>query len=204
MKLHDRLNAVWTAIGAQTDAPTVALLAAWSAPERHYHGLSHLRHMLDGLDTYRHLADDANAVALAIWFHDAVQDPQRSDDEERSATWAHEALTQAGCTRLADRVRDMILATKTHDPAQDPDTALLLDLDLAILGQSRPLYERYVRGVRAEYSDVSDEDWRVGRSAVLTQLLSKPLFNTPLFRAAFDEQARLNLSDERAALANLL
>jgi predicted metal-dependent HD superfamily phosphohydrolase len=204
MTSHDRLQTVWTAIGATTPAPTAALLAAWSAPERHYHDLSHLRSMLDGLDTYRHLADDANAVALAVWFHDAVQDPQRTDDEERSAAWAYKALTEAGCSDLAGRVQEMILATKTHAPSNDPDTALLLDLDLAILGQPRPIYERYVRGVRAEYSDVSDEQWRVGRHAVLTQLLAKPLYNTALFRAAFSEQAQLNLKDERAALQTLL
>jgi predicted metal-dependent HD superfamily phosphohydrolase len=133
-----------------------------------------------------------------------VQDPLRSDDEERSGALAHDALTKAGCQGLAVHVRDMILATKTHAQTDDPDTALLLDLDLAILGQSRPIYERYVRGVRAEYSAVSDEQWRAGRSAVLTMLLDKPLYNTALFRAAFDDQARLNLTDERTALATLL
>lgn len=202
MTLSNRLQTVWTAIQATTEPPTVALLAAWSAPNRHYHDLTHLESMLNGLDTYRDLATHPNAVALAIWFHDAVQDPHRTDDEERSAQWAFDALTDAGCAGLATQVRDMVLATKAHAPTTDADTALLLDLDLAILGQPRPIYERYVRGVRAEYNEVTDEQWREGRRGVLTQLLAKPLYNTALFRAAFGNQARKNLTEERAALAN--
>lgn len=204
MTLPERLERLWSDIGATTPAPTVALMAAWSGPERHYHDLSHLRSMLDGLVSYQHLADNADAVALAIWFHDAVQDADRPDDEERSAEWAHQALTEAGCHDLANTVHGMILATKTHAPTDDVDTALLLDLDLAILGQPRPIYERYVRGVRAEYSHVPDEQWRIGRSAVLTRLLQTPLYKTALFQAAFGPQAQLNLTDEKAGLANLL
>lgn len=52
------------------------LIAAYSEKQRAYHTLQHLYECLVFLDLIRADLNDAYAVALALWFHDAVYDPQ--------------------------------------------------------------------------------------------------------------------------------
>src|SRR5215468_11201043 len=83
---------------------------------------------------------DRDALEAAIWFHDAIYDTRRNDNEEQSAALA--AARLAGTTdegRVA-RIAAMIRATAGHtmpafaDAAAERDCALFLDMDLAILG----------------------------------------------------------------------
>jgi predicted metal-dependent HD superfamily phosphohydrolase len=87
------------------------------------------------LDECQNQAEDLDALAFAIWFHDAVYDLWSAKNEERSAAWAVEALTGAGAPlEFLERVRAPILDTR-HDAAPNsPDGRLIADIDLAILG----------------------------------------------------------------------
>src|SRR5690606_23942280 len=117
------------------------------------------------------------------------------DDEERSADLAVQRLTELDAApRSVERVRAMVVATAGHiepDAASgqvDPDTALLLDADLSILGAPGQVYDAYARGVRAEHAEVPDERFAIGRAAVLRTLLDKPeLFHTPAAQERFNE-----------------
>jgi predicted metal-dependent HD superfamily phosphohydrolase len=188
--------AAWGALGAADDGTSVrdALLRAWSAPGRHYHARSHLDACLALFDQYRGLAQEPAEVELAIWFHDAIYDAKASDNEEKSAVWAREAMSDAeiGAEHI-QRVVQLVLATKRHH-AVDADTALLLDLDLSILGAPPEVFEQFDRDVRKEYAWVPDEGWRVGRGKVLQGFLDRPkIFQTPQLAEAFEAQARVNL-----------
>src|SRR4051794_21240169 len=74
------------------------LKAQYSQPWRVYHRLRHLRRMFRvWREAEGELAvEDAQAVALAVWFHDAVYDPQRSDNETESAREAEARLALLG------------------------------------------------------------------------------------------------------------
>ena len=72
------------------------LLARWSEPQRRYHTVAHLTAVLDHVDALAGRAEDADAVRLGAWFHDAVYRPDRSENEERSAQLAVRALREAG------------------------------------------------------------------------------------------------------------
>jgi predicted metal-dependent HD superfamily phosphohydrolase len=113
------------------------LLAAYAAPSRHYHGLAHIADLLDTFAHHRGAARDPAAVTLAILWHDAVYDATRSDNEAASAASARADLGGLGAAApLLARVEALILATR-HAAAIDPsdgDMALLVDLDLSILG----------------------------------------------------------------------
>jgi predicted metal-dependent HD superfamily phosphohydrolase len=48
---------------------------------------------------WKKLAAHPEEVELAIWFHDAVYDTRRRDNEEKSAEWAEAFILQSGLSR---------------------------------------------------------------------------------------------------------
>ena len=180
------------------------LVSAYDDPARGYHDLRHLREVLEHLDDLVP-ADhpERDAVVLAAWFHDAVYDAV-GDNEERSARLADAVLTQAGVPiPLVDEVTRLVRLTAGHDPAADDlPGQLLCDADLAILAADRERYDAYVAGVRQEYAEVPDADFRAGRKAVLEDLLAHDtLFHSDAARERWEEKARANVSAEVAALS---
>ena len=143
--------------------------------------------MLDVIDRHPDRADDADAVRMAAWLHDAVYDPRAGDNEERSA-----ALTED------PEVRRLVLLTKTHDPRPgDRNGALLCDADLAILAAEPTVYREYTRNVRAEYAFVPEEAFREGRGRILRDLLAmERLFRTVPERDEWTRRAHDNVRDE--------
>jgi predicted metal-dependent HD superfamily phosphohydrolase len=185
-----------TASGPGADEVRADLIRRWSEPHRHYHTLEHLATVLS-------IVDDDGPVPLAAWFHDAVYDPRRDDNEEASARLAETALT--ALRRPTDEIAEvarLVRLTATHDPEPgDRNGALLADADLASLAADPPVYDRCVQAIRREYSHVPDDRFRKGRAAVLRRLLDLPaLYRIVPERADWDARARANLSRELAAL----
>ncbi|MFD7920661.1 hypothetical protein ACFV3R_15730 [Streptomyces sp. NPDC059740] len=180
------------------------LLRRWSEPQRHYHTTVHLAAVLDRVDDLADHAEDLAAVRLAAWFHDAVYRPDRSENEERSASLAERALPELGVgpDRTAEVAR-LVRLTVTHDPTPgDRNGEVLCDADLAVLAGTAEAYAAYASAVREEYSFVPDGTFREGRATVLRQLLELPaLFRTPRGRARWEAAARRNLSAELDLLA---
>ena len=171
-------------------------MRAYSEQHRHYHTLQHLRECLAQFEAASMLARHPAEVELALWFHDAVYDPQRKDNEERSADWARASVLAAGCSPdIAERGAALVLATRSHvATADDPDTALLLDIDLAILGAAPARFAEYERQIRAEYAHVPEAEFRAGRARVLQGFLSRDrIYLTDAFHDALEGRARANL-----------
>jgi predicted metal-dependent HD superfamily phosphohydrolase len=183
-----------------------ALVSAYTAPDRHYHDLRHVEALL-GLANACADMTDREALEAAIWFHDAIYDTRRSDNEERSAALAVAQL--AGTTdwdRIA-RIAAMIRATAGHalpdlaDAAAKHDCAVFLDMDLAILGSPAEDFDAYEAAVRREYDWVAEPQWKLGRRAVLAQFLARPaIYATQRFQASHEEAARRNLARAIARL----
>ncbi|MFJ6849114.1 hypothetical protein ACIQM3_01040 [Streptomyces sp. NPDC091271] len=181
-----------------------ALLARWAEPQRRYHTTAHLTQVLDRVDTLAGHAADPDLVRLAVWFHDAVYRPDRSENEERSAALAERALPEAGLPDAATaEVARLVRLTVTHDPADgDTNGEVLCDADLAILAASPKEYAAYAAQVREEYGFVPDDAFREGRAAVLRQLLELPcLFRTPHGAQEWEPRARQNLTTELELLS---
>ena len=178
------------------------LVAAHSERHRHYHTLQHLRECLAHFDAAAGLALRPPEVEVALWFHDAVYDPQRTDNEERSADWAARSIAAAGCPGgVAERVAALVRATQAHAASGDADTQLLLDIDLAILGASDERFAEYERQVRAEYAHVPQDQFAAGRARVLSGFLARPrIYQTRPFHDALEQRARANLGRALAAL----
>jgi predicted metal-dependent HD superfamily phosphohydrolase len=201
--LCDRLG-----LDHDTAASTFAdLVGAYSEQGRHYHSLDHVATLLLLLDRHGEEVVDRSAVELAIFFHDAVYVPTRSDNEARSAVLARERLTALGLpSDLVARVADLVLATRHGSehaaPPHDADVALLLDLDLSILAADRSAYAAYARAIRGEYATYPDEVYRPGRRRVLGQFLARSrIYETDRLHQLWDVAARANLAWEIAELA---
>ncbi|WP_324767503.1 hypothetical protein [Pokkaliibacter plantistimulans] len=179
------------------------LLRCYTEPHRHYHRQQHIHACLKLLDAVRSQASRPDEIALAIWFHDAIYDTHQADNEEQSACWAERFLREHhGDDAVIQRVAGMIRATAGHDAADDADTALMLDIDLSILGASAEVFDQYDQAIRGEYAWVDEAAYRVGRAKVLQQFLQRPvIYLTPALRQRFEVQARANLQRAIAALA---
>ncbi|WP_432834362.1 HD domain-containing protein [Dactylosporangium sp. CA-092794] len=175
------------------------LLARWSEPHRRYHTPEHLALMLRVIDEHAGLADDADAVRLAAWFHDAVYAVFAADNEERSALLAVRALSGLGfCEARAEEVARLVRLTAGHAVAPgDRNGGLLADADLAILASEKPDYVRYAAAVRDEYAAVPDEVFRPARAGILRKLADLPdIFRVVPARAEWTARARANLEAE--------
>ncbi|HEX4612783.1 MAG TPA: hypothetical protein VH092_31600 [Urbifossiella sp.] len=184
------------------------LVAAYSAPDRHYHNLEHLGEMFRVAARLMSITDDPSVVQLAVWFHDAVYDPRAADNEARSADLATTLLGPVGVPRSElDRVTRLILATAhlaDDRPPGDRETTILLDADLAILGAAPERYFRYAGAIRQEYAWVPEPDYRAGRVKVLDRFLARPrIFWTDLAYQEGETQARANMRAERATLTGV-
>lgn len=187
------------------DAAVIAagLKTRYSQAHREYHNLTHVEHVLRQLDLLEHREEDALALRLATWFHDAIYAPGRSDNEERSAFLARDTLELVGASpQLGHEVARLVLLTQTHDPApHDLVGAVFSDADLSILGSPSPGYDNYASAIREEYSLVADDAFRAGRARVLQQFLDRPaIFRTATGSQLWEEPATANLERELAAL----
>jgi len=183
------------------------LIAAYAKPARRYHGIEHLRAVLDHVDTLERFAHDADVVRVAAWFHDAVHDPTRDDNEHASAALAETVLDRMDVEddTIAE-VSRLVRLTATHDPdPDDRDGIVLCDADLAVLGGTPDEYTAYAAAIRLEFAHVPTEDFAVARADVLKVLLRRPrIYRSPAARTAWEERARTNLEREIAFLAESL
>ncbi|SFZ71105.1 HD domain-containing protein [Chitinimonas taiwanensis] len=188
--------ATWSRLGLVA-SPTCfdRLMARYAEPHRHYHGLQHLDECLALFQQVAESAEHPAEVEIALWFHDAIYEPLRHDNEQRSADWAREELLTAGAAKqVVDHVYALIMATQHAAEPSGRDAQLLVDIDLAILGALPERFAEYERQVRAEYGHVPSFLFRRKRRALLKQFLARPrLYSTAGMRERFEAIARENL-----------
>lgn len=121
-----RWERLWSTLGAAHADGTLFcnIIAKYSEPHRKYHTLRHLEECLSHLDEAQHLAARPAEIELALWFHDAVYDVRRQDNEERSAEWARASAEAASLpAKVCDRVYDLVLATRHNAAPESTDEA---------------------------------------------------------------------------------
>lgn len=178
------------------------LLRAWRGWGRHYHSLAHLDACLRQFSSAHFLATEPVEVELALWFHDAIYRTWRRDNELRSAVWARMfVVAHGGPHDTAARISSHVMATAHVESPLSGDAALVVDIDLSILGQPLPVYDEFERNVRREYWWVPKRRYAAARTAVLTSFLARPaIYHVPMFRERFEQRARENLARAIEAL----
>lgn len=194
---------LWAALGAAGGGQSAFddLVARYGEPHRRYHTLRHLREMLHEFAESAGDAQHPAEVAAAIWFHDAIYDPTRHDNEERSAQLAQSVLGEAGVRPdVCARIGALILATSHRASSCAGDAQLLVDIDLGVLAADRDRFIEYERQVREEYAFVPDSTFREKRRAILQGFLARPhIYGSARFRNRWEAAARANLAWSIAA-----
>ncbi|MEH2532176.1 putative metal-dependent HD superfamily phosphohydrolase [Bradyrhizobium sp. AZCC 1588] len=176
------------------------LITAYTVPSRHYHNLTHIEDCLAALARVDNLSErEREILTEAIWWHDVIYDPTRSDNEELSARLAEQRVHGD----IGAEVARLIRLTKTHDVRpEDRLGAILISIDLSILGAEPARYDAYAAAIRQEFIHVPDAGYRAGRARVLGQFAARPvILPDPAFAARYDGQARDNLARELGRFA---
>ena len=136
LALHERMaRELWQRAGysGHWKYPFTRLVERYGESGRHYHTLAHVQQCLETFDALRDDAENPDAVEMALWFHDAVYDTRKKDNEAMSAGLAEVVLDVGGFpTDYIALVRRLVLATTHRDPPNDADEAVLIDCDLAV------------------------------------------------------------------------
>ena len=196
MSLLEQWTATWRTLGvAAPEGVYEQLMARYGEPQRHYHTARHLEECFAALARVRGEAERPGEVELALWFHDAIYDTRRHDNEERSAEWARSVVAKTGLdASVGERVAALIMATRHKAVPDGADARTLVDVDLAILGAPEERFDEYERSVRWEYGWVPDVVFRRERRRILRQFLRRRrIFQTNAMHAAHEQPARENL-----------
>jgi predicted metal-dependent HD superfamily phosphohydrolase len=165
-------------------------------PHRRYHTPEHIEHCLAQFDAGCSAMDNADAVELAVWYHDVVYDIGSADNEARSAQlFARQAQGDLSA-ELIRTVVDLIMVTMHLEKSPETaDQAYLVDIDLSSFGLP---WERFLRdsvAVRDEFPNLSDEVFYPQQHIFLGALLKREHFCfTELYRQRHELQARENIT----------
>lgn len=182
------------------------LAKRYGETHRAYHTLTHISECLKQFDVLRDLCENPLAVELAIWFHDIVYIPEKgSKSEEKSALLAVTFLSNAkGMDEKMMRVViACIHATIPGSQLKSNDEAVMMDVDLVILGQPESSYNLYTQAIRKEYAHVPQLIYSIVRRSVMSKFIdSRPyIYFTPFMRENLELQARANIERELRTLS---
>jgi predicted metal-dependent HD superfamily phosphohydrolase len=200
-ELEKRWMTLTKSLGAKTLPSEKAfleeLVPSYDASSRMYHSLSHIKACLEVSD--KHVPSEVKPwVDMAIFWHDLVYVPGRTDNEVKSALefqrWGRRMDLKE---RFIADVMDMIPYTRHSAElgGMHERYLFLVDVDLSILGENEAIFDEYEKGVRYEYSFVPENVFRAGRAKVLIDFLKRPyIYETDVFRANYESMAQANIT----------
>lgn len=170
------------------------LIAAYSERQRAYHTVQHLYECLSLMEAVQYELNDPYAVALALWFHDVIYEPQALDNELKSAELFEQLMAQDLQLDTMQKIKRWILATQKHGSTDETDLQFLLDIDLAILAATPERFIQYEQQIQQEYAWVDPEVYAIKRKEVLKHFYqSEPLYQTAYFQKNFELNVKQNL-----------
>lgn len=186
-----------------------SLIKEYSKKSRYYHNIEHISQMLDFVEERNKHFNDLDNVLFAIWFHDYVYNPIKTNNEQKSAESSKIFLKAIDYKKENyKKVYSYILRTENHSEFKKKDSddlRLFLDSDLHILASKKEEYAVYADKIRKEYSFLSDTQYNKGRIKVLKNLLkNKHIFHYKENRKMYDMKAKENIQNEIEMLSKKL
>jgi len=162
---------------------------------RAYHNFKHVTSCLMHFDRVKDQLADPCSVEFALWFHDVIYGPQSSKNEEKSAEFAAQELSDLRLDQTMIRqVERMILVTKHPCIPTSEDEKYVIDIDLTILGASPHIFMEYESNIRREYKWVPSILYKRKRVEVLRSFLAQDrIYQTAFFCWQYEQIARENL-----------
>lgn len=205
--LASRFADLWGRNASSANAEEIAriwesLSGHYDEPQRRYHNLDHISHCLTQLDLALDSIAEADAIELAIWFHDVIYDVDRSDNEARSAAFFGQIALPFMAATFIKRVHALILATTHISPADDLACQYMVDIDLSSFGLPWEDFRADSEALREEQANTPDDEFYAGKLGFLQILIGRPeIFQTGFFRARLEHQARNNIQRYQQELA---
>lgn len=170
------------------------LLARYAESGRLYHTIDHIDHCLGQFDDVRADCIQADAVELAIWFHDAIYNFPAYENEKLSAGFFMQQSDQVLDTDFRNDVAALVIATEHVEVPEDPDQRILVDVDLSSFGLPWEKFAADGKNIRRELHYLSDAEFYKGQIAFMQSLLGRDrIFNTAHFYDAYESVARDNV-----------
>ncbi len=180
--------------GASATRAWEAVSGGYGEAHRRYHTPAHIDHCLGQFDLARGVIDSADAVEMAIWFHDVVYDSGAADNERRSADLFLELAGDGFSADFRSLIDELVMVTVHRNPPVTDAQCYVVDIDLSSFGLP---WEEFVRdsvAVREEFPHLSDADYYPRQREFMESLLARPQFCfTDFFRARHQQRARTNI-----------
>ncbi len=170
------------------------LMKKYMEPHRYYHNFNHIARMF--YIAKRNKIELTNEQTLAIFFHDVIYVPGRSDNEVKSAEyfydWCYYNHNVDGID--GEIVGRIILDTKTELPSIE-QSKIVIDLDLYDLGTL--LYATNSELIRKEFLTVYNEQQYIsGRKNWIEGFLERDSIYVSDLGIPLEQVARQNLIGE--------
>lgn len=144
-------------------------------PHRFYHNTAHVEDILSNIEKKypNDYGKEKCILILLAFFHDAVYDPKRKDNEELSVDFFKNCVENRCDDENSKTICSIIMDTKTHEPSSEL-SKIFCDLDL--YGLKKGSFERVLEDERKIFLEFQRHDYseyKIGRLTFLESYRKK-------------------------------
>ncbi len=157
-----------------SDKALVELPYRWKEKHRFSHNINHLIQILQDIESNIYFKElnlyEKHALLLAAFFHDAIYDPKRKDNEDKSKELFIISF-RGRDVKMLDKVCDLIEITKYRKRPSDKLEQILWDADNAVFKKGYNTILNNEKLIAKEYSFVPKKEFKEGRIKFLESCL---------------------------------
>ena len=175
------------------------LFDQYNQSNRYYHNLVHIYNFIKVFEQHPTVIRQPLWFEVAIWWHDAIYDAQRKDNEQKSAQWAVDCWGDYLEEEALAYIKLLIDSTEKHLPLEDNiDVYYFLDMDLSVLATESTTYITYTNYIAKEYQLYYPKLlYKMGRKKAMRQFFNRSrLYYTSFFYENYENQAKSNIKLE--------
>ena len=153
------------------------LLSMWNESHRYYHNQNHLIDVIEKINEIKTSLTEKEYDKLIITalFHDIVYNPNRSDNEEKSAQFLLESSVDKNNQDIQE-IKQIILDTKDHNP-KTKLSEKFCKIDMSIVEEDFEKLLEWEKGINQEYKSFGPL-YKEGRLKFLESLIDNYPTNT--------------------------
>ena len=199
IELKDRFISLWRrhAYTETGDLPAQVfdeLVAMYSETWRSYHNTEHIEVSIGYFDVCKNHAEFADAIELAIWFHDCIYVLGVADNEAKSRDWFLRKSENQLVPALRQRVGELIMDTCHIEVPETADGKLIADIDLTSFGLPWDDYMKDSLAVQSEFPPAPADSLASGKKAFLQNLIKGgQVYYSDYYLEHYEQKAQENV-----------